>query len=298
MRFSTSFIPTVKEIPTDAQIPSHQLMIRAGMVRSLAAGVYVFLPLGSGSCRRSVQIVREEMDADRRAGVHLPALSPVELWEQTGRVKAFGDTLFHLKNRPLVLAPTHEEVVCWLAKNHVKSYKDMPQIWYQIQTKFRNEPRPRSGVLRGRQFMMKDSYSLDRSWEGLDQALRSPCRGVQEDLHPLRNPVLHRGRIERSDGGDRFPGIHDGVGLRGGCLALSEDGSLRRQSGSCHVRRARAPRARAGKPAMEEIHTPGVKTIDELAGFLKVDTAVLAKSVVYWAGEDPGPGPDDGERRL
>ena len=99
------------------------------------------------------------MDAIGGQELHLPALSPIELWEETGRVKAFGDMLFHLKNRPLVLAPTHEEVICWLAKNHVSSYKDMPQIWYQIQTKFRNEPRPRSGVLRGRQFLMKDSYS-------------------------------------------------------------------------------------------------------------------------------------------
>ena len=170
MRLSTSFIPTVKEIPSDAQIPSHQLMIRAGMVRALAAGVYVFLPLGYRVMKKIIEIVRQEMDAIGAQELHLAALSPLELWEQTGRVKAFGDTLFHLKNRPLVLAPTHEEVICWLAKSNVKSYRDMPQLWYQIQTKFRNEPRPRSGVLRGRQFLMKDSYSMDATWEGLDRS--------------------------------------------------------------------------------------------------------------------------------
>ena len=121
MRLSTGFVPTVKETPADAVIPSHQLMIRAGMIRALAAGVYAFLPLGLRALNKAATIVREEMDAIGGQEFHLPALSPVELWEQTGRVKAFGDTLFHLKNRPLVLAPTHEEVICWLAKNHISS---------------------------------------------------------------------------------------------------------------------------------------------------------------------------------
>ena len=154
MRLSQSFVPTVKEIPADAAIPSHQLMIRSGMVRPVAAGVYAFLPLGLRVLRNVIGIVREEMNRIGAQELLLPALSPVELWEETGRVQAFGDTLFHLKNRPLVLAPTHEEVVCALARSHIASYRDMPQIWYQIQSKFRNEPRPRSGVLRSRQFLM------------------------------------------------------------------------------------------------------------------------------------------------
>ena len=170
MRFSKSFFPTLKETPAEAAIPSHQLMIRAGLIRSLTAGVYSFLPLGYRVAKKVMQIIREEMDAISGQEFHLPALNPVDLWEATGRVEAFGDILFHVKNRPLVLAPTHEEVVCSIAKNHIKSYKDLPQIWYQIQTKFRNEPRPRSGVLRGRQFIMKDSYTLDATWEGLDRA--------------------------------------------------------------------------------------------------------------------------------
>ncbi len=284
MRLSQAFVPTVKEIPADATIPSHQLMIRAGMVRALAAGVYVFLPLAQKVLARVMRIVREEMDAIGGQELLLPSLSPIELWEQTGRVKAFGDTLFHVKNRPLVLAPTHEEVVCWLARNHISSYKEMPQIWYQIQTKFRNEPRPRSGVLRGRQFLMKDSYSLDRSREGLDRAYD-----------------LHAGAYKRifTRCGIRFFIVGASSGAMGGTgsqefmmespsgedvIALSEDGTY---AANLEVATSIVPAAVRvpGGTAIEEVHTPGVKTIDALSAFLKVDTRCLAKSVVYRAGD-------------
>jgi len=286
MRISTSFIPTVKETPTDAQIPSHQLMIRAGMVRALAAGIYVFLPLGYRVMKKVSEIVREEMNAIGAQELHLPALSPVELWEETGRVKAFGDTLFHVKNRPLVLAPTHEEVICWLAKANVKSYRDMPQLWYQIQTKFRNEPRPRSGVLRGRQFLMKDSYSLDATREGLDRSY---------DLHA----AAYKKIFARC--GIRFFIVGASSGAMGGTgsqefmmesdsgedvLAVSADGSY---AANVEVATSIVPaavRSASGLPT-HEVHTPDVKTIDQLAAFLKVDQAFLAKSVVYWAGDRP-----------
>ncbi|HAP37123.1 MAG TPA: proline--tRNA ligase, partial [Bacteroidetes bacterium] len=170
MRLSKGFFPTVKEVPSDAVIPSHQLMIRAGLMRQLAAGIFSFLPIGYSVMKKVMNIIREEMDAIGGQEFHLPALNPIELWEETDRVKAFGDIMFHIKNRAMVLAPTHEEVITNIAKNHVKSHNQMPQIWYQIQTKFRNEPRPKSGVLRGRQFTMKDSYSMDSSWQGLDKS--------------------------------------------------------------------------------------------------------------------------------
>jgi prolyl-tRNA synthetase len=286
MRLSQGFVPTVKEIPADATIPSHQLMIRAGMVRALAAGVYVLLPLAQKVFGKVIRIVREEMDRIGGQELLLPALSPIELWEQTGRVKAFGDTLFHVKNRPLVLAPTHEEVICWLAKNHISSYREMPQIWYQIQTKFRNEPRPRSGVLRGRQFMMKDSYSLDRSWDGLDRAY---------DLHA----EAYRRIFTRC--GLRFFVVGASSGAMGGTgsqefmmespsgedvIALSEDGSY---AANLEVASSIVPGAVRvpGDSGTEEVHTPGVKTIDALAAFLHVDPTKLAKSVVYWGGDRP-----------
>ena len=126
---------------------SHRLMMRAGLIRPLGAGIYSWLPFGWRVMQKVMQIIREEMDAIGAQEFHLPALNPIEIWEETGRVAAFGDTMFHLKNRPLVLAPTHEEIFTTIAKDNIKSYRDLPQIWYQIQTKFRNEPRQ---VLRGR----------------------------------------------------------------------------------------------------------------------------------------------------
>jgi len=168
MRLSKSFIPTLKEVPTEAVIPSHILMIRAGLVRQVSAGIYSWLPLGYKIVRKIIDIIREEMNAIGGQEFHFPGLNPKEIWEQTGRAETFGDIMFHIKNRDYVLAPTHEEIVAYHAKGSVVSYKDLPQIWYQIQTKFRNEPRPRSGVIRGRQFIMKDAYTLDRDEAGLD----------------------------------------------------------------------------------------------------------------------------------
>jgi prolyl-tRNA synthetase len=286
MRLSTYFIPTVKETPNDAVIVSHQLMVRAGMIRALSSGIYCWLPLGQRVMLKITQIVREEMDRIGGQEFYYPALNPVELWEQTGRVKAFGDSLFHVKNRPLVLAPTHEEVVAWLAKNHISSYKDLPQIWYQIQTKFRNEPRPRSGVLRGRQFIMKDSYTLDATWEGLD-------RGYDFHAEAYRNIFARCGL--------RFFVVGASSGAMGGSasqefmiesdagedvVALAEDGSYAANLEVATSVVDKVPRFPTSE-VITEVHTPNVKTIDQLAAFLKVDHSRLAKSVVYWGGDEP-----------
>ncbi len=286
MRLSQTFVPTVKEVPSDAVIPSHQLMIRAGMIRPLGAGVYSFLPLGYRVLKKVTAIIREEMDAIGGQEFHLPALNPLELWEETGRVKAFGDTMFHLKNRPLVLAPTHEEVICWIAKSNLKSYKDLPQIWYQIQTKFRNEPRPRSGVIRGRQFLMKDSYSLDATWEGLDKSY---------DLHA----GAYRKIFSRA--GLKFFVVGASSGAMGG--SASQEFMVESDAGedtcavcpSCgyaanvEVATSKLPPLprEASSAALREIPTPGVGTIDELKVFLKLPEEKLAKSVVYYAGTSP-----------
>jgi prolyl-tRNA synthetase len=150
MRISKNFIPTLKEVPTEAVMPSHQLMLRAGLVRQVAAGVFSFLPFGYRILKKVINILREEMDAIGGQEFFMPALNPIEIWEQTGRVEAMGDVMFHIKNRDgLVLAPTHEEIITFHARQHIQSYRVLPQIWYQIQTKFRNEPRPKSGVMRG-----------------------------------------------------------------------------------------------------------------------------------------------------
>ena len=286
MRLSRSFVPTVKENPADATIPSHQLMIRSGLVRPIAAGVYAFLPLGQRILQKVAAIVREEMDRIGAQELLLPALSPIELWEQTGRVEAFGDTLFHLKNRPLVLAPTHEEVICALARSHIASYRDMPQIWYQIQTKFRNEARPRSGVLRGRQFLMKDSYSLDSSREGLDRAYDLHAEAYRRIFTRCGIRFFLAGASSGAMGGTGSQEFMMESESGEDVIALSAGGSY---AANLEVAASAVPAVGAAPdPApLSEIHTPGVRTIDHLAAFLGVDETRLAKSVVYQGGDRP-----------
>jgi prolyl-tRNA synthetase len=280
MRLSKGFFPTVKEVPSDAVIPSHQLMIRAGLMRQLAAGVFSFLPIGYTVMKKVMQIIREEMDAIGGQEFHLPALNPIELWEETDRVKAFGDIMFHVKNRPMVLAPTHEEVITSIAKNHLKSYKELPQIWYQIQTKFRNEPRPKSGVLRGRQFTMKDSYSMDSTWEGLDASY---------DLHAQ----AYRNIYTRC--GLSFYVVGASSGAMGGSGSqefmvesnAGEDNlAVCTESGyaaNVEIATSLKPPAQRSEPSasLSEVHTPNCKSIDEVAAYLKVPTTQCAKSLIF-----------------
>ncbi len=280
MRLSKYFVPTLKEVPTDATVTSHILMLRSGMIRMVSAGIYSFLPLGYKVLRKVSQIIREEMNAIGGQEFHLPAINPKEIWEETGRVEAFGDILFHIKNRDYVLAPTHEEIITFHARNVVKSYKDMPQIWYQIQTKFRNEPRPRSGVIRGRQFFMKDAYTLDVSYEALDAAY---------DLHDK----AYR-KIFNRCGLDYFV-----VGASSGAMGGtgSEEFMVKSDAGedtvayckkcgyAANVEVAESKvkvleRENKGK-GIYEIHTPNVRSIDELSEFLNIDKTVCAKSRVY-----------------
>src|SRR5580698_5819322 len=171
MLWSKLFIPTLRENPTEAEVPSHQLLLRAGYIRQVAAGIYSYLFLAQRSLLKIQQIVRSEMDAMGAQEFLLPALNPAELWQESGRWDVMGDNMFRLKDRfgrDLCLGMTHEEVMTSIARGELRSYKQLPQIWYQIQTKFRDEPRPKSGLLRVRQFIMKDSYSFDMDAEGLD----------------------------------------------------------------------------------------------------------------------------------
>lgn len=286
MRLSQSFVPTLKELPSDATIPSHQLMLRAGMMRPLSAGIYSFLPLGYRVMKRAMGIIRDEMDEIGGQEFHLPALSPVELWEQTGRVKDFGDILFHIKNRSLVLAPTHEEIICLIASNHLNSYRDLPQIWYQIQTKFRNEPRPRSGVLRGRQFTMKDSYSLDATWEGLDHSYQLHAEAYKKIYQRCGLKFFIVGASSGAMGGSGSQEFMvESESGEDTCALCDKCG----YAANMEVATSNAPKAsrQAESKGIEEIHTPNVKTIDELAVFLKVDHSVLAKSLVYFQDKNP-----------
>ena len=284
---SRIFAPTLKEAPAEAQIPSHVFMMRAGLIRQLAAGVFSQLPLGYRSLKKVQSIIREEMDAIGGQEFHLPALNPIDIWEQTGRVEAMGDVMFHIKNREgLVLAPTHEEIMTYHAKQHIKSYRDMPQIWYQIQTKFRNEPRPKSGVLRGRQFTMKDAYSLDNSKEGLDKSY---------DLHAQ----AYRNIYNRC--GLKFFVVGASSGAMGGSASqefmvespYGEDTcAIDEHSGyAANIEVAISALEPVGRiednPEIETFPTPNSKTIDELIEHFSLNSDRCAKSVVYLADSKP-----------
>src|SRR3984885_351238 len=171
MRWNTLFIPTLRAHPAEAEVITHRLLLRAGYIRQLSAGIYNYLMLAQRSLLKIQQIVREEMNAIGGQEMLLPALNPAEVWQESGRWEAMGDNMFRLKDRfgrDLCLGMTHEEIITATARGELRSYKQLPQIWYQIQTKFRDEQRPKSGLLRVRQFIMKDSYSFDVDAEGLN----------------------------------------------------------------------------------------------------------------------------------
>ena len=173
MRWSQYFIPTLREDPADAEVVSHKLLLRAGVVRQLAAGIYSYLPLGQRIALKVMQILREEMNAIGGQEFYLPALHPAELWQESGRWQAIGDEMFRLKDRKgtdMCLGMTHEEVFTDIARHEIRSYKQLPQVWYQIQMKFRDEARPKSGLMRIRSFIMKDAYTFDIDQAGLDKS--------------------------------------------------------------------------------------------------------------------------------
>ena len=172
MRWTNYLIPTLKETPQEAQIKSHRLMLRAGLIRKLASGTYSYLPLGLRALQKAAGIIREEMDRAGALEVLLPAIHPADLWKESGRLDILGEDMIHFKDRhgkDNVLGPTHEEVITDLARREIHSYKQLPVTLYQIQTKFRDEMRPRSGIIRSREFLMKDAYSFHLSQESLDK---------------------------------------------------------------------------------------------------------------------------------
>ena len=285
MRFSKAFIPTQKETPADATIPSHQLMLRAGLMRQLTAGVYSFLPLGYRSMLKAMEIVREEMNAIGGQEFYLPALNPESLWIQTGR-RDIPNFILSIKERDLVLAPTHEEVIAWIAASHIQSYKDLPQIWYQIQTKFRNEPRPRSGVLRGRQFIMKDSYTLDTSWEGLDAGYDAHAQAYRNIFTRCGLKFFVVGASSGAMGGTGSQEFMVESDSGEDTVVLCEKCGYAANLEVASSAMQKAVRTAESK-ALEEISTPNVHTINELADFLKVDHARLAKSLVYRHNDKP-----------
>jgi len=285
-RWSKVFIPTLREAPADAEVASHKFLLRAGYVRQLGAGIYNYLFLGQRSLNKVIGIVREEMDKIGQE-FYLPALLPREPWEQSGRWSVMGDNMFRLKDRKgadLCLGMTHEEIMTAIARNELRSYKQLPQIWYQIQTKFRDEPRPKSGLLRVRQFTMKDSYSFDIDKAGLDKSF---------DLHD----AVYRRIFSRC--GLKFVAVEADSGSMGG--SQSQEFMVYTDAGedliaSCPVCGYAANLEKAtsqldavteleatGDGSVELIHTPGMGAIADIAAFLKMSPANDIKCVAYMA---------------
>jgi len=287
MLWSKYFIPTVKETPADAVAPSHILAIRAGLVRQVAAGSYTYLPLGYRSLRKIENIVREEMDAAGAIELHMPALQPLSLWEQTGRADVMGEVLMHIKGSgwqaSVVLGPTHEEVITETVRAYLNSYKQLPINLYQIQTKFRGEERAKSGMLRTREFLMKDAYSFDADLAGLDASYHKmydaycrifqrcglPYSPVEAESGPIGGDASHEFMV-LTDAGEDF-------------VAISEDGSY-----AANIERATraipplpADPAPADMKPVHAVHTPCCPGIEDVCKFLGVRPNRMIKTLVY-----------------
>ncbi|QOY90722.1 proline--tRNA ligase [Paludibaculum fermentans] len=291
MLWSKLFIPTLRESPAEAEVVSHQLLLRAGYIRQLGAGIYNYLYLAQRSLLKIQRIVREEMDAIGAQEFLLPALNPAEVWQESGRYEAMGDNMFRLKDRfgrQLCLGMTHEEVMTVIARGEVRSYKQLPQIWYQIQTKFRDEPRPKSGLLRVRQFIMKDSYSFDLAPAGLDESYEKHrlayCRIFDRCGLQYVAVEAHSGAMGGSQSQEFMVATDAGEDYVVVCKETGYAANLEKA-----VSRPVPPAApdAEGDLSPEEVHTPGQKSIDEVSAFLKVPATSIIKSLVLIADGKP-----------
>lgn len=290
MKLSKMHLKTLREVPTEAEIPSHILMLRSGMIRKLASGVYGFMPLGWRTLRKIEAIIREEMDAAGGQEIHMSAIQPSELWEESGRWYAYGPELWRIKDRhgrEFCLGPTHEEIFTDIVRNDISSYRQLPMNLYQIQTKYRDEARPRFGLMRSREFIMKDAYSFDRDQAGLDKSY--------DDMYKAYEKIFTRCGLE-------FRPVEADTGAIGGSnshefTAISEVGEseiayCEKCSMAATVERAECSDAEPQNdvemlPA-EEVHTPGTKTIESVAEFLGLDTSQTIKALLFVTYDNEG----------
>jgi prolyl-tRNA synthetase len=296
-RWSQLFIPTLREAPADAEVASHKYLVRAGYIRQLAAGIYSFLFLGNRSFNKIVAIVRQEMDKIGQEFL-LPALHPRELWEASGRWSVMGETMFRLKDRKgadLCLGFTEEEVMTEIARKELRSYKQLPQIWYQIAPKFRDEPRPKAGLLRVRQFMMKDSYSFDVDAAGLDVSYKKHYDAYRRifDRCGLKYVVVeaHSGAMGGSQSQEFMVRTPAGEDLVVSCESCNYAANLEKATSKLAPVTDLSPEG-DGKPF--EVHTPGKGAIADVAEFLKISPQQDIKAVAYMAKQSA----TDGSRGL
>ncbi len=302
MRWSQYFIPTLREDPADAEVVSHRLLLRAGFIRQLGSGIYSLLPLGWRVAQRASKILREEMEAIGGQEFFLPALHPAELWKESGRWEVMGQTMFHLKDRKgaeMCLGMTHEEVFTSIARHEIRSYKQLPQVWYQIQTKFRDEERPKSGLMRVRQFIMKDAYSFDVDKAGLDKSFEDQRQAYKNifDRCGIKYHIVEAssGSMGGSASNEFMARTDAGEDLIAVCESCGYAGNLEKAT-------SRIPTIEdeAGLDAPEEFPTPGVRTIEDLTTFpggapaerqIKTLVYVVDKLVVnrHGVGSEPHP---------
>jgi len=286
MRMSKLFLSTLREVPAEAETISHQLMLRAGIIRKLAAGVYSYLPLGLKVLKKVENIVRTEMDNAGAQELLMSALLPAESYQASGRWDIFGPNMFKLKDRngrDFCLGPTHEEIFTETVKSCLKSYRQLPVTLYQIQTKYRDESRPRFGIIRSREFTMKDAYSFDRTWEGLDESY--------DKMYDAYCKIFSRLGLD-------YIVVDADTGAMGG--SGSQEFMVKSEVGedtiahcptcgySANVEKAECiliPQEKEAPKTREKIHTPNVKTIDELVAFLNTDSTKFAKTLIYTANE-------------
>ncbi len=285
MRVSKLFGKTQREDPAEAELASHKLMLRAGMIHQVGSGIYGYLPLAWRSLRKLEQIIREEMDSAGGQEVRLSVLQPRELWDATGRTEAFGDDLFTLqdrRDRTLVVAPTHEEELTGMVKANVGSYRDLPKLLYQIHTKFRDEPRPRGGLIRVREFDMKDAYSFDADDHGLSKSYDRMVEAYKAIYSRSGMDVI---QVEADSGAIGGKDSHEFVLLSD----AGEDTVVVCQSCgyAANVEKAvfrKVPNPPEAPGELEEVHTPGVRTIEDLAKFVGVPESKTIKAVFYSIG--------------
>jgi prolyl-tRNA synthetase len=289
MRFSRALIPTVKEAPQDAANVSHVLLTRGGYIRRVGAGMYDFLPLGLRVLRKIESVIRQEMDRAGALEILMPALLPAEYFKETGRWDVYGDTLFRIKDRKgsdYHLGPTHEEIVTDIARREIRSYRDMPKNLYQIQTKFRDEPRPRGGLLRCREFSMKDAYSFDvddaRARESYEKMRGAYCRIFDRMGLTYRLVAADSGAIGGKTSAEFQVLADSGEDAIVACDACD-------YAANVEVATVAPPESHHGQQEqeakLEKVHTPGKKSIEEVTAFLKVTPQKMLKSLLYVAGE-------------
>jgi prolyl-tRNA synthetase len=293
MRYSQYLLPTLKEVPAEAEVPSHQLMFRAGMIRKLASGIYSYLPMGLRAIRKVEGIIREEMNRVGAIEVLLPFVQPSELWQESGRWEAYGKELARLRdrhNREYCLGPTHEEVITDLARREIRSYRQMPLNLYQIQTKFRDEIRPRFGVMRAREFIMKDAYSFDADEKGVDLAYQKMVNAYNRIFTRcglvFRAVEAETGQIGGTFSHEFMVLAETGEELIVSCTGCGYAANTERAD---FLRRASAsPAAEKGTfKSLEKVRTPDQRTVEQVTAFLGVRPEELVKTLIFDSSAGP-----------